>query len=105
MTEERLREFEERFRESEKTTDENIEVFQKRIDLAQREATEAQVLMRYFEGRMTDSENARKSLEDIIQQNEENLSHVETQLRGAEQRELELQQKLEESERARAELE
>jgi len=105
MTEERLCEFEERFRETEKTTEEKMSLFQKRIDLAQREATEAQVLMRYFEKRMTDSENARKGLENIIQQNEATLSEVESQLRGSEQREMEFQQKLEESERARAELE
>lgn len=104
-TEERLCEFEERFRETEKTTDEKVALFQNRIDLAQREATEAQVLMRYFERRMTDSENSRKSLENIMQQNEANLSQVESQLRSSEQRETELQQKLEESERARAELE
>jgi len=105
MTEERLCELEERFRESQKTTEEKISVFQRRIDLAQREATEAQVLMKYFERRMADSESARKSLEKIIQQNEATLSDVEAELKGAEQREMEFQQKLEESERARAELE
>lgn len=105
MTEERLREFEDRFKEAEKTMEERIDVYEKRIQLAQREATEAQVLMKYFERRMIDSENTRKNLEEIILQNEATMSELDKQLKASETREIELRQKLEESERARAELE
>ena len=46
-----------------------------------------------------------KNLEEVILQNEATINDIDAQLKASEQREIELRQKLEESERARAELE
>ena len=44
-------------------------------------------------------------MEEVILQNEATINDIDAQLKASEQREIELRQKLEESERARAELE
>jgi len=105
VAEKRVKEFEENFRKMEALNEEKNEVAAKSVSIAQREAAEAKVLMRYFEDRMTDSEKNAQNFAENLKKSESTVRIKEAEVKELEDRIKDLEAQLEQSERIRMKLE
>lgn len=105
VAEKRVKEFEENFRKMEVLNEEKNEVAAKSVSIAQREAAEAKVLMRYFEDRMTDSEKNAQDFAENLKKSEGTIRIKEAEVKELEARIKDLEAQLEQSERIRMKLE
>jgi len=105
VAEKRVKEFEENFRKMEALNEEKNEVATKSVSIAQREAAEAKVLMRYFEDRMTDSEKNAQNFADNLKKSESTVRIKEAEVKELEDRIKDLEAQLAQSERIRMKLE
>merc|ERR1719419_367704 len=88
----------------ERIQEEKEELNAKTIKIAKNEATEAKVLMKYFENRMKDSESNYKTCDANYKEAQEALKRMEAQLAAADSSMVQLKKALETSERQRMKL-
>merc|ERR1719242_3019758 len=104
LAETRVQEIEERLREIERIQAEKEELNAKTIKIAKNEATEAKVLMKYFENRMKDSEANYKTCDANYKEAQEALKRMEAQLAASDSSVTQLKKALETSECQRMKL-
>jgi len=105
QAESNLNEMEQLLQSSQSIAEEKLSNYVQDVELAKREANDATVLMKYFERRMIESSAKVRENEQTTLQAEDTLRKIEQQMREMEQRESMLQKQLQDSERARADLE